>query len=162
MLIRDETKDKKKNRAHIISMIVVWFISCTWGAIMGICGIAAMVVLMCKGYRPKGYRGFVFFEVGKNWGGINLGPVFIVNQNASDHILKHELGHGIQNLAYGIFMPFLVGIPSVSRAKWRQYVRATDYPKYLTLPKYEDVWFEKQATKWGYWFCGLKGNLGEN
>ena len=152
-LVRTGTNEGKNRRKRVILTVIIWLISCTWGSLLSFFGIIVMFFLMCKGYKPKWYMGFVYFEVGKSWGGINLGPVFVVNKSASEHILKHELGHGIQNMVYGWLMPFLVAIPSASRAWWRKRVCATDYARYLKLPGYEDVWFERQATKWGYRFC---------
>lgn len=152
-LVRSDVNECKKRKSCVIMTGIIWFISCTWGGMLSFCGIIVMTFLLCRGYKPKGYMGFVYFEVGKRWGGINLGPVFVVNRYASEHILKHELGHGLQNIVYGWLMPFLVAIPSVSRARWRQRIYSTDYARYIKLPKYEDVWFERQATEWGYRFC---------
>ena len=139
-------------------IIVIWLISCLWGTALTFCGLTMMIILRCKGHRPKLYKGFIYFEVGEKWGGINLGPIFIVNKGATEHILKHELGHGLQNMVYGWLMPFIVAIPSVTRAQWRKRIRAVDYARYLTLPKYEDIWFERQATQWGYKFCSFFGD----
>lgn len=151
--LRYEVNDPKQKRRRIMWSGLIWFLSCTWGIVMTVCGLSVAAVLCCKGYKPQHYKGFLYFEVGKKWGGINLGPVFVVNQGASDHILQHELGHGLQNIVYGFLMPVLVGIPSFTRAQWRKHIRATDYAGYLKMPPYESIWFEAQATKWGTWFC---------
>lgn len=134
-------------------MLLIWLISLTWGLLLSACGIITMVVLCCKRYKPKRYKGFLYFEVGEKWGGINLGPIFVVNKNPSEHILNHEMGHGIQNMVFGPLFPVLIGIPSVTRARWRQWIYVRDYARYLKLKKYENIWFEKQATKWGMYFA---------
>lgn len=147
-----------QSRAEIemIRKTAFWVVSIVWGGIITFCGIVVALILICLGYQKQYFGMFVYFEVGKNWGGINLGPIFIVNKNPSLHILKHEAGHGIQNARYGFFMLPLVAIPSVSRVVWRKLISKWSYIK---LPPYESIWFEKQATEWGYKITRTRWNL---
>lgn len=46
-------------------------------------------------------------------------------------------------------MPFVICIPSATRYWYREYLWKTDKAKYKTLPDYDEIWFEGQATKWG-------------
>ena len=104
-----------KKFKKILSYIVYWIIQCTWGIIMTLIGGIAALVLMLTGHKPKTIGPNVYFEVGNNWGGINLGPFFICSKDASEDTKYHECGHGIQNLIWGPLMPFIISIPSVVR-----------------------------------------------
>ena len=61
----------------------------------------------------------------------------------TDDTRNHEHGHAVQNAVYGVLMPFIVCIPSATR----YWCRRTKDPS--TLPPYDSVWFERQATEWG-------------
>lgn len=63
--------------------------------------------------------------------------------------MAHECGHGIQNIIFGPLFPFLVAIPSVIRYWYREVIWRKDRERYFQLPKYDDIWFEGQATRWG-------------
>ena len=80
-LVKSSTNECNKRRKRVILTGIIWLISCTWGGLLSFCGIIVMIFLRCMGYKPKRYMGFVYFEVGKGWGGVNLGPVFVVNKN---------------------------------------------------------------------------------
>ena len=84
----------------------------TWGIITTLAGTIVALAMLITGHRPKKWGYAWYFEAGKNWGGASIGPFFITNRGAGDHLKNHELGHTIQNCYYGPFMPFLVSIPS--------------------------------------------------
>lgn len=115
---------------------------------MTLVGCVVAIVLNIVGYRPNGRYGYcLVFEVGDNWGGLNLGPVAIVCKNCGVHILNHEHGHAIQNCWFGPLMPFIVCLPSAIRYWYRElrYLR-----KGLVPPTtYDSMWFEGQATRVG-------------
>lgn len=134
-------KNLKKSLFYVLSF--------TWGLPMSFLGLLAACVLMLAGYKPKRFHYFIYFEVGEDWGGVELGCFFIVNKNPSLHIKQHEAGHGIQNIVFGFFMPFIVSIPSAVRYWYREYLYRTDREKYYALPDYDSVWFEGQATRLG-------------
>lgn len=104
-----------KKIKKIISYIVYWFIQCTWGFIMTFIGACATFGLIITGHKPKTMGPNVYFEVGENWGGVELGPFFLCSKGSSMHTKYHECGHGLQNLIWGPLMPFLICIPSAAR-----------------------------------------------
>lgn len=66
----------------------------------------------------------------------------------------HEMGHGIQNMMFGLLMPFIVSIPSAVRFWIREYKSK----KGEVLPPYDSVWFEHTATVWGHKYFGTMWN----
>ena len=115
----------------------------TWGLPMTLIGAVVALGLVISGKRPTRYGDCLCFTVGKGWGGVSLGMVMIVSQGGTDDTRNHEHGHAVQNAVYGVLMPFIVCIPSATRYWYRR----TRDPS--TLPPYDSVWFERQATEWG-------------
>ena len=113
----------------------------TWGLPLNIVGFVVAIVLLCTGHKPSKHGGCLYFQVGKGWGGLNLGLVMLTDDKPTEHTKNHEFGHAIQNAKYGLAMPFIVCIPSAIRYWYRQMVT----PK----TKYDDIWFEGEATKLG-------------
>lgn len=95
--------------------VLFYVLSIIWGTIMTIIGLVAALGLMIVGYKPKKHGWCYRFEVGDNWGGIELGIIFLTNKNPSDSICNHEHGHALQNCLWGPLMPFVVSIPSAIR-----------------------------------------------
>lgn len=126
-----------------------WILSWTWGLPMTLVGALVALVLLIAGYRPKRFHYYIYFEVGRNWGGFEAGCFFFANKNVSLHTKQHESGHGIQNIIFGWFMPFVVSIPSAMRYWYREIVVRTGKKKHSDLPPYDSAWFEGLATKWG-------------
>lgn len=123
-----------------------YILSFTWGLPLTLVGLIVALVLTTLGYKPKRHGYCFYFEVGENWGGLELGIVFLTNKNPSNYIKNHEHGHAIQNCLYGFFMPFIVNIPSAIRY-WYREIRMR---KGLNNESsYDSVWFEGQATDWG-------------
>ena len=123
-----------------------YILNLTWGLPMNIIGGLVATVLVSTGHKPKKFEGCYHFVVGKSWGGLNLGLFILTDEKESVHTKTHEFGHSIQNAMYGIFMPFIVAIPSVIRY-WYRAIR-TYYG--LSNVSYDDIWFEGQASKLGY------------
>ena len=133
------------------------FLSCTWGILMTFIGLLATLALLIAKHKSKQYGIGWYFVVGRRWGGVNLGLTTIVCaiSEKDGHTLKHETGHALQNCAYGVFMPILVCVPSAVRYWWFRLRK----PKIGTIPsKYDDAWFEGQATKWGYAYMEGENN----
>ena len=118
----------------------------TWGIIMNIFGSIAFTFLKMLGYKPFKHAGSFVIKIGRNWGGLNLGVFCFVCENASKHTLDHEFGHSLQNAVYGPLFPFIVAIPSFTRYWTFEYKRSKKIP---ITEKYDDAWFEGQATAWG-------------
>ena len=95
--------------------VVFYILSFTWGCIMSFIGLIGAIVLLLTKHKPKIFHRRLYFEVGENWGGVNLGPIFLVSKNSGLSTKLHECGHGLQNAILGPVMPFIVCIPSAIR-----------------------------------------------
>lgn len=124
---------------------VFYILSFTWGLPLTIAGGLLALVMLGSGFTPRRFGGCMYFEVGKGWGGLNLGLVFLCQVGASDHLKTHEFGHSIQNCMWGAFTPFVVHLPSIVRYWSREWKAAHGED----LPPYDAVWFEGQATRLG-------------
>ncbi len=128
-----------------------YLLSFTWGIIVSAIGVIYSIALLLIGRRPKRFGHCVRFEIGRNWGGLNLGWLIITNKNPSRRLLEHEHGHGVQNIMLGPLMPFLVCIPSSLRYHGRNIIKRLR-PK-TKLKPYDSIWFEGWATRLGADFC---------
>ena len=95
--------------------ILYWVWSCTWGVIMTAIGAVIALVLLATGHKPHIFHYNVYFQFGCGWGGVNFGAFFFLSETMFEKDKQHEAGHGIQNLIFGVFQPFVVGIPSALR-----------------------------------------------
>ena len=106
----------KKSSVILYKHIWLYYLlSFTWGIILTFFGLLISFGLLIFGKRPKKYERIYYFEVGKNWGGFEMGLMFVANKNASEYIKSHEYGHTYQNAILGPLYPVLVGIPSAIR-----------------------------------------------
>lgn len=140
----------------LIKRILFYLIQFTWGLPVTITGVFATLALLCGGYKPKLNQGYIYFVVGKNWGGVNFGCFIVLSETSakSKYTILHEMGHGIQNLMYGFLMPFIVSIPSTIRYWYRRFI--IHIGKGDALPDYYSIWFEKQASELGEKYYGAK------
>ncbi len=132
-----------------LKAILFWLLSWTWGLPMTLVGAVCALALLVTGHKPHRFHYFVYFEVGKDWGGFEAGCFFFCNNSASLSIKRHECGHGIQNIIFGPLMPFVVSIPSAIRYWYREIVVRTGRKRYSDLKPYDSVWFEGWATSLG-------------
>lgn len=133
----------------IIKGILFWVLSLTWGLPMTLIGVICALALLVTGHKPYRFHYLIYFEVGEGWGGFELGAFFVVNKGAGLPIKQHESGHGLQNIMLGIFMPFLVSIPSCMRYWYREILVRSGKKRYHELPDYDSIWFEGWATRLG-------------
>lgn len=131
-----------------------YVLNLTWGLPMTLLGAIVAIVLLIIGKKPKRHGGCWYFNVGKSWGGCELGLFFLTDSQDNDSVKTHEFGHSIQNARFGLLMPFIVCIPSAVRYWYRElwFYRRGRRPK----TAYDDIWFEGQATRLGkenlrYW-----------
>ena len=118
-----------------------YILSYTWGILISIIGLIIAAALFIMGKRPvKNLYGWTFV-VGKNWGGLSLGPISLICERGNKHTYLHEFGHSIQNCYFGPFMIFIC-IASAGRYWYRRIFN-------ITNPPYDSIWFEGQATKLG-------------
>ena len=132
------------------SKFLFYLLSFTWGAPVTLLGcILAGILLLC-GKKPKKWGYCYYFEVGKRWGGTELGIFFIKDCSDSTHIKNHEHGHALQNCLWGPLMLPVISIPSFLRYWYRRIRQKIN--KNVKLPPYDAIWFEGQATRWGTLF----------
>lgn len=134
-------------------------LSFTWGLPMTLIGCVVALALLMTGHKPKKYGYCICFEVGTGWGGVSFGPVMVSNKRPSTHLKNHEHGHALQNCYWGFLMPFAIGLPSTIRYWYREHLVKTKQATRSSLPKYDNIWFEGDATKRGTEFMK---SLGEN
>ena len=125
---------------------IFYILSWTWGLPMTLIGAVVTGTLMISGKKPKRWGPCIYTEIGKNWGGLELGMFFLASKPASTSIKEHELGHAVQNCYWGPLMPFVICIPSAIRYWYRKIRRMLGY---TNSANYDDIWFEGQATSWG-------------
>lgn len=118
----------------------------TWGIVMTLLGYIIAFVLLLFRQKPFAYQKVFYFKIGKLWGGVSLGMMFIRDKNERDTSIEpHEYGHSFQNALLGPLFIFLVAIPSFIRY-WYQVIRE----KHNKINKpYEYIWFEGCATDMG-------------
>ncbi len=134
-----------------MSKTLYWLLSWTWGIIMTTVGSVVALCLIIAGYKPQRNQYGWVFMIGKNWGGVEMGPFAIVNENASQHTLDHEFGHSLQNCYLGPYMVF-ISLASAARYWWREYLVQVKKKKYSDLPDYDAIWFEGTATYLGEYY----------
>lgn len=122
--------------------IVQW----TWGIIMNLIGGCVYLYALFRKWPVEKYRNAIMIKAPKSFGGVNFGMFFVVGKN-NEHCAAHEYGHSLQNLHWGLAMPFVIAIPSAVRY-WYRKIKYTN--KGLKPPTdYDSVWFEAQATEYG-------------
>lgn len=123
----------------------------TRGWLLSFVGVIVCGFLWLIGCKPKDYHGICpYFEIGKGWGGLEMGWFFICSKDASEKTRMHEVGHLVQNAKVGGVRVFLLCIGSALRYWKRRIFGAT------TL--YDAWWFEGQATELGTAFVNkVKG-----
>ena len=124
-------------------------LSFTWGIVMSLLGfiISIPFFFYCLYVKDilEQYGHCYYFKIGKGWGGFSLGPYCFICEDASIHTTEHEHGHSIQNCLYGPLM-IVFSICSVIRYHYRNFREKINKP---CKTKYDDFWFEGQASKWG-------------
>lgn len=114
----------------------------TKGWALSFTGLIVYGALRLFGCKPKDYYGICkYFEIGKNWGGLEMGWFFICGKGESDSLKNHEVGHSIQNAAFGGLKMLGLSICSALRY-WKRELFGAKTP-------YDSWWFEGQATELG-------------
>lgn len=112
------------------------------GWALSLIGLIVYGVLRLFGQKPKDYKGICpYFEIGKYWGGLEMGWFFICCKNCGDSTKRHEVGHGIQNAAVGGLRMLAYSIGSAARYWWREIFGAKT--------PYDSWFFEGDATRLG-------------
>ena len=122
-------------------------LSFTWGLPVSLAGAVWALVALLRGSRPRRFGLCLRFEVGEGWGGASFGWVFFTGRRPTAALMRHEHGHGIQNMLLGPFMLPLVSLPSTLRYHARN-LAARLRPGHRLKP-YDSAWFEAWATSLG-------------
>lgn len=134
----------------VFKAIVFWFLQLTWGLPMTLFGAIVAIVCLVTGHKPKMFHQNIYFTFGTGGWGFEAGGFFFLSKDAEELSMKqHEAGHGIQNAVLGVFMPFVVSIPSTIRFWYREYLVRSGKKKYSELPPYDSIFFESSATRLG-------------
>ena len=112
-----------------LKLVLFYILSFTWGIIMSLLGSIVILFLIIIGKKPHLFHGRVYIQVGKDWGGCEMGCFFICDDTPTLSLKQHECGHGIQNIILGPLTPFIVSIPSGLRYQLRE--RASYKGKYI-------------------------------
>ncbi|MBR3415819.1 MAG: hypothetical protein IKO92_04905 [Clostridia bacterium] len=124
---------------------VFYALSLSWGLPAVLIGAVGALFVRLRGNRTVRHGWFRGFSLpGIDWG-LWLGLFFIAPEG-SDRLRAHEMGHGIQNIWLGIFMPTVVLIPSFFRFRYRRLLERRGRPPGT---EYDSVWFEGSATASG-------------
>lgn len=119
-----------------------WLLMFTWALPMTLIGLLVTLVLLIAGKKPERYGHSYRFIVGKRWGGITLGLMFIQDEVKSESNAIHEYGH-VHQLILGPFFLLLCGLPSMIRYWWIEFAKKSN------RPFYDEIWFERSATNLG-------------
>lgn len=122
-----------------------YILSYTRGILMNLVGLLASLVLILIRQKTSLYAGIWCFKVGRGWGGISLGSMFITDTYSFDSLKGHEFGHTVQNAIFGPLFIFLIAIPSCIR--YWHYNRCVKKGK--DHSPYDAIWFEGSATEIG-------------
>lgn len=114
----------------------------TKGWALSMVGFVVYAVLRLTGHKPKVYNGICeYFEVGKNWGGFEMGWFFVCGKESPDSTKAHEVGHAVQNANVGGLRMLACSIGSAFRYWYRRIFK-------VKTP-YDSWWFENGATTIG-------------
>ncbi len=137
--------------------LIFYLLSVLWGLPLTLAGAAAFAVLRAAGVPARRFGPCLTMTVGRRWGGLSLGPFLFTDPEGSKYLLLHESGHAVQNVLFGPLTPFLVSLPSAVR----YWIRTAGERRGRTFRRrYEDAWFERQATRLGKrWIGDARGSL---
>lgn len=131
-----------------------YLLNCSWGLFLTVVGLLITLFMLLTGKKPTKYYEIYYFKIGKDWGGFETGLMFIRDENSSEVLNAHELGHTYQNAIFGPFQIFLITIPSFVRYWYREIRFTRKNIKPTTL--YDDIWFESSASNHGLLVLDIK------
>lgn len=122
----------------------------TKGLAPSLIGFIVYGILRLFRQNPKDYKGICpYFEIGKSWGGLEMGWFFVCCKDCSDATKRHEVGHLVQAASIGGLKMLGLSICSAVRYWWRRIFGAKT--------PYDSWWFEGQATQLGKQYVKLHG-----
>ena len=128
--------------------VLFYILSWTWGILESLLGFLVILPIMLIG-RIYIFCNRLVVQTPKffgRWGWAALGCFAMVSYNHKPNsiVIIQEFGHGIQNIIFGPFTLFIITIPAMIR-----------YLVYLISGKYKEFWFDRQASKLGYYHVYL-------
>lgn len=98
-------------------MFFVNFLLFPWLVTQWLPGLIGLAIFHnCKWYVNKD-AGVRVIKVNKGYfiGGacFSCGPIIFVTPNCSENVIKHETGHSLQSLMFGLLFHILVSLPSI-------------------------------------------------
>ncbi len=110
--------------------------------------------MLISGHKPHRMGPYVYFTCGEGWGGMDCGMFFVVGKDCTyKSLMCHEMGHALQWFWGPLFV--FIALWSAGRYWWREFYEAVIYPRNKKpLPPYDSIWFEREATQWGWNKCG--------
>jgi len=128
-------------------MFFVNFLLFPWLILQWLPGLIGLAIFHnCELYVNKD-AGIRVIKVNKGYfiGGacFSCGPIIFVTPNCTENIIKHETGHSVQSLMFGLLFHFIVSIPSVIRF-WIRRLGNKSQEWYLS------GWPESSAEKLGH------------
>lgn len=146
------TRNKQVSK-YILKNIIFTLVTITWGAPTFVIGVFYYLYnLITRNILKTRYiEGRVAITTKDEWlGGISLGLFYFVGDHDSLTTHYHEIGHTVQNVIWGPLFLIVIGLPSIIRASLWSYIQKRTFNKKGKWPKYDDIWFEGQATHFGY------------
>jgi len=129
-----------------------YILAITWGIFLTIFGIIITIflfILKCfnwKNIKFNKYYWVYLVKIGKYWGGLETGLMFVRDSTSTESVSEHEFGHSFQNCLFGPFQ-IIWSLTSVARYWYRElkYER-----KGKACPtNYDSYWLEDSASQCG-------------
>ena len=136
---------QKSTKMLIKHRWLYWLLNFTWGILTTLCGLLLSLTMLCIGKKPKRWHSVWYFQIFDNWGGMEMGTMFLRDNSNYTSTNNHEYGHTFQNAILGPFFIFIVAIPSAIRY-WYQEIRRRQHKPNV---EYDLIWFEGSATDIG-------------
>lgn len=140
---------QKSTKMLIKHRWLYWLLNFTWGILTTLCGLLLSLTMLCIGKKPKRWHSVWYFQIFDNWGGMEMGTMFLRDNSNYISTNNHEYGHTFQNAILGPFFIFIVAIPSAIRYWYQEIRRRQHKPN----KEYDLIWFEGSATDIGNDAC---------
>ena len=140
---------QKSTKMLIKHRWLYWLLNFTWGILTTLCGLLLSLTMLCIGKKPKQWHSVWYFQIFDNWGGMEMGTMFLRDNSNYISTNNHEYGHTFQNAILGPFFIFIVAIPSAIRYWYQEIRRRQHKPN----KEYDLIWFEGSATDIGNDAC---------
>lgn len=98
-------------------MFFVNFLLFPWLILQWLPGLIGLAIFHNYEWYVNKDAGIRVIKVNKGYfiGGacFSCGPIIFVTPNCTENVIKHETGHSVQSLMFGLLFHFIVSIPSI-------------------------------------------------